>query len=61
MEVIHFNSLRDRLNYLKGNYEEIIPKVAEPEEIIPKVAEEEKPKKKRTKKKKEAEDEVQAE
>lgn len=42
--VIHFNSPRERLKYIKGEFEEIIPIVAE---IEPKVAE---PKPKKAKK-----------
>lgn len=73
--IMHFKSQKDRLAFLKGNFEEIKPIEAKAEEIIPKVAEEkaekaepkaeEKPKKskKSTKKaKKEVkDDEVQAE
>lgn len=68
MNVIHFKNQKDRLDFLKGNFEEIKPKKAEPTEIIPKVAEkkaEEKPKKaKKTAKKSKKEgkdDKVQAE
>lgn len=52
MEVMHFKSQKERLDYLKGNYEEIIPQEAV----------EEKPKKKKSSKKKEKKDDaVQAE
>lgn len=50
MEIMHFNSTKERLAYVRGQFEEIIPIEAE---IMPKVAEvteekvEEKPKKKR--------------
>lgn len=47
MNVIHFKNQKDRLDFLKGNFEEIEPKKAEPTEIIPQIAEEkaeEKPK-----------------
>ena len=54
MEVMHFKSQKERLDYLKGNYEEIIPQKAE--EIV-----EEKPKKKSSKKKEKKDDAVQAE
>lgn len=55
MEIMHFNSQKERLDYLKGNYEEIIPQKAEE-------AVEEKPKKKKSSKKKEKKDDaVQAE
>lgn len=50
MEVMHFKSQSERLKYLKGKFEEIIPQEAE---------EEQKPKKKA--KKKEKKDEVSAE
>lgn len=54
MKVMHFNSTKERLDFLKGKHEEIIPKKAMAE-IKPKKAEkqEEKaePKKKATKKK----------
>lgn len=52
MEVMHFKSQKERLDYLKGNFEEIEPKEAEEE---PK---EEKPKK--AKKGKKKDDTVQA-
>jgi len=52
MEVMHFKSQKERLDYLKGNFEEIEPKVAEE----PKA---EKPKKQKKGKKKD--DKVQAE
>lgn len=56
-KVIHFNSGKDRLDYLKGRFEEVKPVEVIPVEVK---AEEEKPKaKKKGKKKKE--DEVQAE
>lgn len=64
---IHFNSQRERLAFLRGEYEEIIPQKATE---TPKVTEkakkeavnEEKPRKKASKsKKKEKKDEVQAE
>lgn len=43
MEILHFKSQKERLDYLKGNYEEILPvEVAENEEIEPKEAEKEK-------------------
>lgn len=62
--IIHFKTQKERLDFLKGNFEEIKPVKAEPEEIIPKVAEE-KPKKakKSTKKSKKEDknDKVQAE
>lgn len=29
MEVLHFKSQKERFDYLKGNYEEIVPKVAD--------------------------------
>lgn len=48
MNIIHFKNQKDRLDFLKGNFEEIEPKKAEPAEIIPQIAEEkaeEKPKK----------------
>ncbi len=51
MEVMHFKSQKERLDYLKGNYEEIIPQKAV----------EEKPKKKSSKKKEKKDDAVQAE
>lgn len=51
METMHFNSQKERLDYLKGNYEEIIP-----QEVV-----EEKPKKKSSKKKEKKDDAVQAE
>ena len=51
MEIMHFNSQKERLDYLKGNYEEIIP-----QEVV-----EEKPKKKSSKKKEKKDDAVQAE
>lgn len=51
MEVMHFKSQKERLDYLKGNYEEIIP-----QEVV-----EEKPKKKSSKKKEKKDDAVQAE
>lgn len=57
MEVMHFKSQKERLDYLKGNFEEIIPT-----EVESKVAEEpkaEKPKKQKKGKKKD--DKVQAE
>ncbi|MEE0897601.1 MAG: hypothetical protein U0L88_08240 [Acutalibacteraceae bacterium] len=71
MNVMHFTNQKERLDFLKGNFEEIKPQVATPEEIIPQVAEEEpkkveeKPKKtKKTAKKSKKEDkndEIQAE
>lgn len=57
MEVLHFKTQKERLDYLKGNFEEIIPT-----EVEPKVAEEpkaEKPKKQKKGKKKD--DKVQVE
>lgn len=51
MEVMHFKTQKERLDYLKGNYEEIIP-----QEVV-----EEKPKKKSSKKKEKKDDAVQAE
>lgn len=54
-QVMHFPSFEERLKYLKGKFEEIIPKEVKEE---PK-AEEEKPKK--AKKKGKKKDEVQAE
>lgn len=45
MEVMHFKSQKERLDYLKGNYEEIIPQKAEE-------AVEEKPKKEEVKQEK---------
>lgn len=48
-EVLHFNSLKERLDYLRGNFEEIVPQEAV----------EEKPKK--AKKGKKKNDKVQAE
>lgn len=53
-EIMHFNSTKERLDYLKGNFNEIIPmEVAEE----PK---EEKPKKATKKKGKKKDDKVQA-
>lgn len=47
-QVMHFRSTEERLKFLKGKFEEIVP-----EEIIPKEVEEApKPKKKKGKKKK---------
>ena len=40
MNIIHFKNQKDRLDFLKGNFEEIEPKKAEPTEIIPQKAEE---------------------
>jgi len=57
MEVMHFKSQKERLDYLKGNFEEIMPI-----EVEVKVVEEpkaEKPKKQKKGKKKD--DKVQAE
>lgn len=53
MEIMHFKSQKERLDYLKGNYEEIIPTEVkeEPKEAV------EKPKKaKKTAKKAKKED-----
>lgn len=64
MGAIHFNSQKERLDYLKGNYEEIKPTVAKFEEISPEIATEEPKKAKKAKKKAKKEDkddEVQAE
>lgn len=71
MGAMHFNSQKERLDYLKGNYEEIKPTVAKFEEISaeiateePKKVEEEPKKAKKAKKKAKKEDkddEVQAE
>ena len=55
MEVMHFKSQKERLDYLKGNFEEIIPKEVEIE-----VEAEPAPKKSRKKKEKN-DDAVQAE
>lgn len=64
MGAIHFNSQKERLDYLKGNYEEIKPTVAKFEEISPEIAieepkkvEEEPKKAKKAKKKAKKEDE----
>lgn len=48
MAIAHFNSQKERLAYLKGNFEEIIPVEAEKE---PKKAEEQAEEPKKTKKK----------
>lgn len=37
MEIMHFKSQKERLDYLKGNYSEITPQIAE--EIVPEKAE----------------------
>lgn len=54
MEILHFKSQKERLDYLKGNFEEIIlPKVEEE----PKEAEEKPKKAKKSAKKSKKEDE----
>lgn len=61
---IHFNSQRERLAFLRGEYEEIIPQKATetPKKAKKEAVNEEKPRKKASKsKKKEKKDEVQAE
>ena len=61
MKTIHFTNQKDRLDFLKGNFEEIkLPKAEPTEVILPKVEEkaEEKPKKgKKSAKKSKKEDE----
>lgn len=57
MEVMHFKSQKERLDYLKGNFEEIIPREVEEEVEVEPIA---RPKKSRKKKEKK-DDEVQAE
>lgn len=61
MKVTHFNSPSERMAYLKGKYEEIVPQIAkeEPKKAEKSVEAEEKPKKKAKKTKKD--DKVQAE
>lgn len=54
-EIIHFNSQKDRLSFLKGGYEEIIPKKAEEPVAV------EETKKTSRKKGKKKDDKVQAE
>lgn len=54
MGVVHFDSQKARLDYLKGNFEEIVPKVAKEEE---KVAVEKPKKAKKSAKKAKKEDE----
>lgn len=61
MEIMHFNSAKERLAYVRGQFEEIIPIKAE---IMPEKAEEKPKKKKKSAKKTKKEDEngkVQAE
>lgn len=63
MNVMHFKSSKERLDYLKGNFKEIVPKEAVE---APKVASKEveptqKPKRKPRKKKEKKDDAVQAE
>ena len=53
MEIMHFNSPKERMAYVKGEFEEITPIVAE---IEPKVAEEKPKKAKKTAKKAKKED-----
>lgn len=53
MEIMHFNSAKERLAYVKGEFEEIIPTKAE---IMPKKAEEKPKKAKKTAKKAKKED-----
>ena len=53
MEIMHFNSAKERLAYVKGEFEEIIPTKAE---IMPKKAEEQPKKAKKTAKKAKKED-----
>lgn len=53
--VMHFNSTKERLDFVKGKFEEVIPQEVVPKEVK---AEEPKPKKKKGKKK---DDAVQAE
>ena len=55
MEIMHFNSTKERLDYLRGGFEEIVPTEVKEE---PK---EEKPKKASKKKGKKKDDKVQAE
>lgn len=63
--IMHFKSQKERLDFLKGNFEEIKPIKAEAKEIIPKEKAEEKPKKaskgKKKAKKEVKDDGVQAE
>lgn len=53
MEIMHFNSSKERLAYIKGNFEEIIPIEAE---IKPQKAEEKPKKAKKSAKKSKKED-----
>lgn len=55
-EIMHFNSTKERLDYLRGGFEEIIPVEAAEE-----AKEEPKPKKATKKKGKKKDDKVQAE
>lgn len=60
MEIMHFNSQKERLAYLKGGFEEIIPVEAVEEEKAEEPVKEE-PKPKKAKKGKKKDDTVQAE
>lgn len=53
MEIMHFNSTKERLAYVRGQFEEIIPVKAE---IMPEKAEEKPKKAKKTAKKTKKED-----
>lgn len=57
MEVLHFNSPEERLKYLKGEFEEIVPIEAKETEEKPKKAK----KSAKKSKKEDGNDEVQAE
>lgn len=61
MEIMHFNSTTERLQYLKGKFEEIVPQIAENSDLD--AENEKKSQKKASKSKKKAikDDKVQAE
>ena len=61
MGVMHFSTQKERIDFLKGNFEEIIPQIAEekPEKVEEVAEKEEKSPKKRKKGKKN--DKIQAE
>lgn len=60
-KIIHFNTPEERLAYVKGSFEEIVPKKAEKKPEKKEKKSEEKPKKAAKGKKKGKKDEVQAE
>ena len=57
---IHFKTPKERLDFLKGKHEEIVPVEVKPVEVKAEPKEEEKPKKKSKSKAKAKKDEVQA-